>query len=152
MDSTERFTSLSEEEIQNLRTELNSKSTQSQTREQRGHFGNILWRKNKRSDFENFDKVSLNAALSQFYVNLRKPDGTKYKMTSFESIRHSLNRYLQAPSFNKTFDIVKDEEFRHANVNFRAVMADLKWEGKGSVDHHPVISDADLKKSTILCI
>ena len=25
-------------------------------------------------------------------------------------------------------------------------MADLKREGKGSVDHHPVISDADLKK------
>ena len=152
MDSTERFTSLSEEEIQNLRTELNSKSTQKSNKRAAGTLRQYLMEKKQRSDFENFDIVSLNAALSQFYVNLRKPDGTKYKMTSFESIRHSLNRYLQAPLFNKTFDIVKDEEFRNANVNFRAVMADLKREGKGSVDHHPVISDADLKKSTILCI
>ena len=146
MDSTERFTSLSEEEIQNLRTELNSKSTQKSNKRAAGTLRQYLMEKKQRSDFENFDKVTLNAALSQFYVNLRKPDGTKYKMTSFESIRHSLNRYLQAPSFNKTFDIVKDEEFRNANVNFHAVMADLKREGKGFVDHHPVISDADLKK------
>ena len=67
-------------------------------------------------------------------------------MTSFKGTRHSFHRYLQSPSFKKTFDIVKDEEFRNANVNFRAVMADLKREGKGSVDHHPVISDADLQK------
>ena len=124
MDSTERFTSLSEEEIQNLRTELNSKSTQKSNKRAAGTLRQYLMEKKQRSDFENFDKVSLNAALSQFYVNLRKPDGTKYKMTSFESIRHSLNRYLQSPPINKTFDIVKDEEFRNANVNFRAVMAD----------------------------
>ena len=124
MDSTERFTSLSEEEIQNLRTELNSKSTQKSNKRAAGTLRQYLMEKKQRSDFENFDKVTLNAALSQFYVNLRKPDGTKYKMTSFESIRHSLNRYLKYPPFNKTFDIVKDEEFRNANVNFRAVMAD----------------------------
>jgi hypothetical protein len=41
---------------------------------------------------------------------------------------------------------VKGEDFRDANVNFRAVLAELKREGKGSVDHHPVISDSDLRR------
>jgi hypothetical protein len=39
---------------------------------------------------------------------------------------------------------VKDEVFRDANVNVRAVLAELKREGQGSVDHHPVISDSYL--------
>ena len=39
---------------------------------------------------------------------------------------------------------MKGEDFRDANVNFRSVLAGLKGEGKGSVDHHPVISDSDL--------
>jgi hypothetical protein len=76
----------------------------------------------------------------------RKIDGDKYKVNSLENIRHSLSRYLQAPPFLKTFDLVKVEDLRDANVNFRAVLAELKREGKGSVDHHPVISDSDLER------
>ena len=67
-------------------------------------------------------------------------------MNSLENIRHSLSRYLQAPPFLKTFDLVKGEDFRDAIVNFRAVLAELKREDKGSVDHHPVISDSDLRR------
>jgi hypothetical protein len=60
----------------------------------------------------------LNEALAHFYINLR----------------HSLSRYLQAPPFLKTFDLVKGEDFRDANLKIRAVLAELKREGKGSVD------------------
>ena len=139
-----RFSSRTEEEIVVLRMELNAKSTIKANKRAAATFRSYLSEKNQPTDFENFDKVRLNEALAHFYINLRKTDGDKYKMNSLENIRHSLSRYIQAPPFLKTFDLVKGEDFRDANVNFRAVLAELKREGKGSVDHHPVISDSDL--------
>jgi len=139
-----RFSPRTEDEIAVLRTELNAKSTIKANKRAAATFRSYLSEKNQPTDFENFDKVRLNEALAHFYINLRKTDGDKYKVNSLENIRHSLNRYLQAPPFLKTFDLMKGEDFRDANVNFRAVLAELKREGKGSVDHHPVISDSDL--------
>jgi hypothetical protein len=121
-----------------------TKSTINANKRAAATFRSYLSEKNQPTDFANFDKVRLNEALAHFYINLRKTDGDKYKVNSLENIRHSLSRYLQAPPFLKTFDLVKVEDFRDANVNFRAVLAELKREGKGSVDHHPVISDSDL--------
>jgi hypothetical protein len=83
--------------------------------------------------------VRLNETLGHFYVDVRKPDGSKYKATSFESIRNGINRYLKSPPHNKPFDIVKDSRFTDANINFRAQMAEMKRMGLAVVDHHPAI-------------
>ena len=39
---------------------------------------------------------------------------------------------------NSKFDIIKDDDFREANASFKAALAELKLEGKGSVDHDPI--------------
>lgn len=85
----------------------------------------------------------LNETLAHFYLDLRKPDGGRYKATSFELIRYGLNRYLKSPPHNKEFDIVKDSCFTDANTNFRAQMAEMKRMGLAVVDPHPVINEAD---------
>ena len=41
--------------------------------------------------------------------------------TSFESIRHGINRYLKSPPHDKKFDIVKDSDFTDPNTNFQGV-------------------------------
>ena len=45
----------------------------------------------------------------------------------------------------KDYDIIQDAEFREENVSYWAALKQLKTEGKGAVDHHPVIADEDLK-------
>ena len=53
---------------------------------------------------------------------------------------------MRSPIHEKYYDIIQDNEFREANVSYRAALKDLKTEGKGAVNHHPVISDSDLGK------
>jgi hypothetical protein len=61
-------------------------------------------------------EVVVTETLAHFYIDLRKPDGGRYKATSFESIRHGINRYLKSPPHNRKFDIVKDSDFTDAIV------------------------------------
>jgi hypothetical protein len=76
-------------------------------------------------------------------MDLRKPDGGRYKATSFESIRHGINRYLKSPPHDKKFDIVNDSDFTDANTNFRAAMSVIKPMGLTEIDYHPVINEPD---------
>jgi endo-1,4-beta-D-glucanase Y len=71
-------------------------------------------------------------------MNTRKQEGEHYKATSFQNIRHALNRHLQGVPYNSKMDIIKDTELSDANVCFKAAFAKLKRIGKGSVVHHPV--------------
>jgi hypothetical protein len=96
--------------------------------------------------FEEFDVVKLNEVLGHCYLNARKQDGDHYKATSFENIRHALNRHLQCVPYNRKMDIIKDTAFSDANVCFKAALAELKRIGKDSVVHHPVINKPDRKK------
>ena len=97
----------------------------------------------------------MNETLAHFYMDLRKPDGGRYKDTSFESIRHGINRYLKSPPHDKTFEIVKDSDFTDANTNFRAFLSEIKRMGLAEIDHHPVVNEPDrgtLYTSIYMCI
>ena len=86
--------------------------------------------------FEEFHVVKLNEVLGHFYMNTRKQDGEHYKATSFQNIRHTLNRHIRGVPYNRKMDIIKDTEFSDANVCFTAALAELKRIGKGSVVRH----------------
>ncbi|KAK3088834.1 hypothetical protein FSP39_024307 [Pinctada imbricata] len=140
-----RFASRTEKEMSDIRTKLSSKNTIKSNRRAAGILRSYLIEKHQPSNFEDFDTFRLNEILSHFYMDLRKSDGDKYKVTSLENIRHSLNRYLQAPPYDRNIDLIKGLEFREANLNFRAVLAELKREGKGFIQHHEIISDKDMQ-------
>ena len=53
--------------------------------------------------------------------------------------------FLKSPPHEKDYDIIQDAEFREANVSYRAALKQLKTEGKGAVDQHPVNADEDLR-------
>ena len=77
----------------------------------------------------------------------RKNNGMKYKASSIENWRHSLNRYLQTPPFERNIYMIKDAAFRESNLSYRAAIKELKSdEGKGKTKHYPIISDADMHK------
>lgn len=65
-------------------------------------------------------------------MDLRREDGSHYKVNSLKTIRHGINRYLKLPPpppFNRKVDIV----YRQQHM------------GKGDLVQHPIISDTDLK-------
>jgi hypothetical protein len=93
-----------------------------------------------------FDRVRLNETLSHLYVDIRKPDGERYKATSLESIRHGLNRYLRSAPHNKPFYIVKDADINDSNTNVSAMLAEVTRLGLGNIVHYPAIDKCDREK------
>ncbi|CAC5373352.1 unnamed protein product [Mytilus coruscus] len=95
---------------------------------------------------ENFDCVHLIETLSHFYVDLRKPDGERYKASSLQSIKLPHNRHLKAASHSKSFDKVKDSVFNDSYTNCKAVLEEVKRFEPGDTEHHPVIDEVDREK------
>ena len=141
-----RFASLNADELEEKKKLINSKETIKCNAKSARVLKAYLREKKQDENFEEFDAVRLNEILIHFYLSARKQDGKHYKATSFESMRHALNRYLQSPPFNRKVDIIKDSEFCDANVSFKAALAELKRIGKGNVEHHAVINESDRQK------
>ena len=140
-----RFASVSYEELNEKRKNINSKNTIAANVKAAKMLRDYLLEKDMDPKFEQSTNKDLNNVLVFFYVNARKINGEKYKVTSLENFRHSLNRYLQAPPYNRKIDVIKDPEFRDANQSYRSAIKELKAEGKGTIDHHPEINEKDLK-------
>ena len=76
-------------------------------------------------NFEDLNKDQLAEVLRQFYPsvhqNPKKGDGEgqPYAKQSLINIRSGLNRYLQLPPYNKTWDLMQDKEFLSANRVFK---------------------------------
>lgn len=109
-------------------------------------FKDYLIEKGITGDFEDFDDCQLDENLGNFYLNVRRLDGSLYKATSLESIRHGLNRYLKRSPFNKQFDLMKDPQFRGSNQSFKVAVAELKRHGKGDIEHNVAITKEDRAK------
>ena len=111
------------DEIEKKKLLINSKETVRSNQKAARLLKAYLGETNQDQNFEQFDAVRMNEVLSHFYMNARKQDGEFYKATTFENMRHAINRYLKDPPFNRKFDIIKDDEFRDANVSFKAALA-----------------------------
>ena len=81
--------------------------------------------------------------LRNFYIDVRKKDGTSYKLSALKSIRFGLSRHF---SRELEIDIIHDPLFKRANEVFHAVTVDMKRKGLAKVDHTPPIEPEDLKQ------
>ena len=87
-------------------------------------------------------KEALDHILVRFYGGVRTSTATYYKLNSFRSIKHGLQRYF----FNLfTWDIINDSEFSKANKSWNNVAKILKQSGKGQTEHHKEIEPEDLR-------
>ncbi|XP_046584546.1 uncharacterized protein LOC124291570 [Haliotis rubra] len=147
--STKRFASHSDEEI--LRRNF-EKTTVVPVNTKKGNnnaaalLREYLREKEEDARFESFDSHRLAEVLCHFYVDVRMQTGELYKVTTLESIRYGLNRYLKSPPHLKKFDIIKDTEFIDANESFKTMTLEAKAEGKGDVEHKKEILSLDLQK------
>ena len=98
------------------------------------------------TDFETFDPAELDKALAKFYISARTRKGDFYKGKSLQTIRYSINRYLQAPPHSSTYDILDGPQFVRSSRAYETAMKEIKEAGKGEVDNTPVIEPEDLNK------
>ena len=55
--------------------------------------------------------------------------GEHYQKQSLVNIRSVINRHLQLPPFNRTWDLVKDSDFQQANRVFSGNLITQKEKG-----------------------
>ena len=130
MDS--RFGTAGKEEILVKRDQIHAKATQKANMKAVRSLREYLKSRNEPTEFENLNNGELDELLSHFYINARRINGEKYKISSLENIRFSLNRYMQGIR-DYRIDLIRDSEFRNSNVSFRAATQELKREGKGQL-------------------
>ena len=131
MEKKRRFVSTTDEEIEQKRIKMNAQKTNKQNIAAATLLREYLKEKHLDTAFEHYNPQQLNECLAHFFVDVRKRDGERYRTTSLSCLRYSLNRYLIAPPYNKTFDIVKDASFANSRENFKAAIAELKMMGLG---------------------
>lgn len=94
---------------------------------------------------ESISREDLDSILSRFYVEVRKSNGTMYKINSFRGIRFAIQRMFKSIR-GEDFDVIEGSEFAKANSVYSAQCVVLKRKGLGKTDHHRPINEADLKK------
>ena len=122
----------------------NSKNTKKQTTVLFNVLVQYISHKKLNVSLENVSKVDLDSILSQFWVEVRKADGKFYKKTSFTCMRFAIQRQLKIIR-GPYFDIIEDFELARSNEIFLAQCVVLKKKGLAKVDHHPPISEEDMK-------
>lgn len=90
---SQRFASVSEEEMADILRNKDAQSTQRSMMQHVKIFEAYLACKGLPTNFEEFDKPRLADILSKFYVEVRREDKERYKTGSMISIRAGLNRY-----------------------------------------------------------
>ena len=71
------------------------------------------------TDFENFSDEQLDATLTKFYVCARSRNGELYKGKTLQSLRYGINRYLQAPPYNRPINIMSGTAFVKSNESYK---------------------------------
>lgn len=82
------------EEKQGKRLKLNSSKTLQENKGAAKVFKEYLKVKGENENFQDFDNVKLDEMLGHFYMDLRREDGSHYKVNSLETIRHDINIYI----------------------------------------------------------
>ena len=138
-----RFGSTTEEEIEKLLDEKESKSTKNSTKQALTILKHFCLEKGVSADFEELSSPELNQLLKNFYANARKQDGSFYTKNTLNAIRYGLARHFMK---EKKLNIVEDPHFAECNRVFSASLVELKKKGFAKVNHHPEITTDDLEK------
>ena len=144
VEQKKRFATVEDDDLKQLLTEKDVKSTRRATDSAVRTFKTYLHEKSLNEDFEEMTPSELDSTLSKLYAEARTEDGELYKKSSLRSIRYGINRYLANLRSGK--DIVHDKDFNEANQVFIAASKDLKRQGKGGITHYPPLELKDLHK------
>lgn len=142
--ATARFATVEGDDLNGILDNIDSANTKRTTMTSVKLFREYLSAKNFPTDFENFTQDDLDAKLASFYVEMRNKKGDMYKKSTLISYRHGLQRHLEKCRWDN-IDITNNNVFRKSSPIFKGMTKELKRQGLAVVNHHPPISDGDLK-------
>lgn len=93
------------------------------------------------------EKVKFVNYLMNFFVEIRKPNGSKYKLGGLQCIRYGLNRF----TIKFGLDYINDPYFEKVTKLWDQVTSQLDAEGLSEVSHHEPLSETDLKLAYYWC-
>lgn len=70
------------------------------------------------TNFEEMSKEVLADTLREFYPSARQVNGQPYQKQSLVNLRSAINRHLGLPPYNRTWNLMRDQEFAAANKTF----------------------------------
>ena len=98
-------------------------------------------------DLKKCSPSEFDAALSQFYVGLRKKNGEMYRKSSYLAARAALSRYVAKTLERPECNVFRKAEFQRSNVVLDRTLKQKKAEGnEPSVEHKESIHKSDLAK------
>ena len=84
--------------------------------------------------------------LRQFYGEVRKRDGTEYSKNALMGIRSAIHRHITSAPHHRSFNIMKDPEFKAANNVLIGTLKQQKRQGKNKTKSLVAITPEDMKK------
>ena len=88
----------------------------------------------------------LDQNLRRFYAEARTQKGEPYSKSTLLGFRHAIERYLNAPPYNKGLQLASDPRFMWSNQMLDAQLINLRRNGKENVTHKPAIEEGHLKQ------
>ena len=88
----------------------------------------------------------LDQNLRRFYAEARTQKGEPYSKSTVLGFWHAIERYLNAPPYNKGLQLASDPRFMWSNQMLDAQLLNLRRNGKENVTHKPVIEEGHLKQ------
>ena len=88
----------------------------------------------------------LDQNLRRFYAEARTQKGEPYSKSTVLGFWHAIERYLNAPPYNKGLQLASDPRFMWSNQMLDAQLINLRRNGKENVTHKPAIEEGHLKQ------
>jgi len=142
-ESGTRFASVTDDDIETLVANKDSKNTKKATKSAVAVFEQYLKAKKICCRFETVTPPELNDILKRFWVEARKQNGEKYTKTSLTSIRFGLWRFIK--NCRPEMDIMSSPDFKQSNTALKAQTVQLKHEGKSNTNTCTILEE-DLQK------
>lgn len=120
-------------------------STATQQKKYFEKFFNFLVSNGLKTDIISLSKNELADYLKFFYSNLRTKDNKLYSPATLNCVRAALFRSFSSPPHALNINIIKDLEFKGANLVLKA-MAKKYFEEGGETQRFDAIEQTDLKK------
>lgn len=146
------FATVNEEKKDYIMNKRNKPNTNKATKLWMNCFQEYLEEKNH-PKVEDIEDSQLPSILENFYTEVRRKnlkenaqEDTMYSNTTLRAIRAALNRYFKE---KKGIDITSNSAFIKANELFTGVQKINKEEGRGTIKHKEIITQADLVKLNI---
>ena len=138
-----RFANVSQEQGDEIIAEKDSKKTQKQTKYAMNAFNCWLAARQHVIDEKTIPVGELDGLLYQFYLELRKQDGSMYAKNGIRGIRHGVQRHFKK---TRNIDIINDSEFTRSSTSYTAQCVVMKKSGLAKVNHKEPLTLVDVKK------